>query len=152
MAVSIACMIAGVIVGSINITGLGLKISGLITAAAGGRIFIMGILTAIVCIVLGMGLPTSACYIVLAVLVAPAMIDLGVATISAHMFVLYYGVVAAITPPVALAVFAAVGISGGDMWKTGLQAMKMAISGFVIPFIFLYNTDLLMFNSAARCV
>ena len=149
MAVSMACMIAGVIVGSINITGLGLKISGLITAAAGGRIFIMGILTAIVCIVLGMGLPTSACYIVLAVLVAPAMIDLGVATISAHMFVLYYGVVAAITPPVALAVFAAVGISGGDMWKTGFQAMKMAISGFVIPFIFLYNTDLLMFNSAA---
>ena len=89
MAVSIACMIAGVIVGSINITGLGLKISGLITAAAGGRIFIMGILTAIVCIVLGMGLPTSACYIVLAVLVAPAMIDLGVATISAHMSVSY---------------------------------------------------------------
>lgn len=149
MAVSIACMIAGVIVGSINITGLGLKISGLITAAAGGRIFVMGILTAIVCIILGMGLPTSACYIVLAVLVAPAMIDLGVATISAHMFVLYYGVVAAITPPVALAVFAAVGISGGDMWKTGFQAMKMAISGFVIPFIFLYNTDLLMYNAAA---
>lgn len=149
MAVSIACMIAGVIVGSINITGFGLKISGLITAAAGGRIFIMGILTAIVCIILGMGLPTSACYIVLAVLVAPAMIELGVATISAHMFVLYYGVVAAITPPVALAVFAAIGISGGDMWKTGLQAMKLAASGFVIPFIFLYNTDLLMYHVAS---
>lgn len=150
MAVSIACMIAGVIVGSINITGFGLKISGLITAASGGRIFIMGILTAFVCIILGMGLPTSACYIVLAVLVAPAMIELGVATISAHMFVLYYGVVAAITPPVALAVFAAIGISGGDMWKTGLQAIKLAASGFVIPFIFLYNTDLLMFNPATN--
>ncbi|MDD3253370.1 MAG: TRAP transporter fused permease subunit [Lachnospiraceae bacterium] len=146
MTVSIACMIAGIIVGSINITGFGLKISGLITAASGGRIIIMGVLTAIVCIILGMGLPTSACYIVLAVLVAPAMIELGIATISAHMFVLYYGVVAAITPPVALAVFAAIGISHGDMWKTGLQAMKMAASGFVIPFIFLYNTDLLMFN------
>lgn len=147
MNVSIACMIAGVIVGSINITGLGLKISGLITAASGGHIFIMGILTAIVCIILGMGLPTSACYIVLAILVAPAMINLGVATISAHMFVLYYGVVAAITPPVALAVFAAIGISGGDMWKTGLQAIKLAASGFVIPFIFLYNTDLLMYST-----
>lgn len=146
MAVSIACMIAGIIVGSINITGFGLKISGLITAASGGSIFIMGILTAIVCIILGMGLPTSACYIVLAVLVAPAMIELGVATISAHMFVLYYGVVAAITPPVALAVFAAIGISGGDMWKTGFQSIKLAASGFVIPFIFLYNTDLLMYN------
>lgn len=148
MTVSIACMIAGIIVGSINITGLGLKISGIITSLAGGSILVMGILTAFVCIFLGMGLPTSACYIVLAVLVAPAMVDLGISVISAHMFVLYYGVVAAITPPVALAVFAAIGISGGDMWKTGLQAMKMAVSGFVIPFIFLYNNDLLMFHPA----
>lgn len=150
MTVSIACMIAGIIVGAINITGLGLRISGLITALSGGKIFIMGLLTAVVCIMLGMGLPTSACYIVLAVLVAPAMINLGVATVSAHMFILYYGVVAAITPPVALAVFAAIGISGGDMWKTGLQAIKMAASGFVIPFVFLYNTELLCFDSATQ--
>ena len=149
MTVSIACMIAGIIVAAINITGLGLRISGLITVLSGGHIFIMGILTAVVCILLGMGLPTSACYIVLSVLVAPAMIRLGVATVSAHMFILYYGVVAAITPPVALAVFAAIGISGGDMWKTGLQAMKLAAAGFVIPFIFLYNTELLCYNSAA---
>lgn len=149
MTVSIACMIAGIIVAAINITGLGLRISGLITALSGGVILIMGVLTAIVCILLGMGLPTAACYIVLSVLVAPAMINLGVATVSAHMFILYYGVVAAITPPVALAVFAAIGISGGDMWKTGLQAIKMAAAGFIIPFIFLYNTDLLCFNMAA---
>lgn len=148
MTVSIACMIAGIIVAAINITGLGLRISGLITMLSGGHIFVMAILTAIVCILLGMGLPTSACYIVLAVLVAPAMIDLGVATVAAHMFILYYGVVAAITPPVALAVFAAIGISGGDMWKTGLQSIKLAAAGFVIPFIFLYNTELLCFNSA----
>lgn len=150
MPVSIACMIAGVIVGSINITGFGLKISSIITAASGGSIFVMAILTAIVCIFLGMGLPTSACYIVLAVLVAPAMVSLGVSVISAHMFVLYYGVVAAITPPVALAVFAAIGISGGDMWKTGLQSIKLAASGFLIPFVFLYNTDLLMYNPATK--
>ena len=149
MTVSIACMIAGIIVAAINITGLGLRISGLITALSGGVILIMGVLTAIVCILLGMGLPTAACYIVLSVLVAPAMINLGVATVSAHMFILYYGVVAAITPPVALAVFAAIGISGGDMWKTGLQAIKMAAAGFVIPFIFLYNTDLLCFDAVA---
>ncbi|MDO4330537.1 MAG: TRAP transporter fused permease subunit [Lachnospiraceae bacterium] len=147
MTVSIACMIAGIIVAAINITGLGLRISGLITALSGGSILIMAILTAVVCIMLGMGLPTSACYIVLSVLVAPAMISLGVATISAHMFILYYGVVAAITPPVALAVFAAIGISGGDMWKTGLQAIKMAAAGFIIPFVFLYNTELLCFNA-----
>lgn len=148
MTVSIACMIAGAIVGAINITGLGLRISGLITALSGGHIFVMGLLTAFVCLLLGMGLPTSACYIVLAVLVAPAMIDLGVATISAHMFILYYGVIAAITPPVALAVFAAIGISGGDMWKTGLQAVKLGAAAFVIPFVFLYNTELLCFDSA----
>lgn len=146
MTVSIACMIAGIIVGAINITGLGLKISGIITTLSGGSIFFMGILTALVCIVLGMGLPTSACYIVLAVLVAPAMVDIGVSVISAHMFVLYYGVAAALTPPVALAVFAAIGISGGDMWKTGLQSIKLAAAAFVIPFIFLYNNDLLLFN------
>jgi TRAP-type uncharacterized transport system fused permease subunit len=93
-----------------------------------------------------MGLPTSACYIVLAVLVAPAMVSLGISTISSHMFILYYGVVAAITPPVALAIFAAIGISGGDMWKTGLQAIKLAAAGFVIPFIFLYNNDLVMYH------
>lgn len=146
--VSIACMIAGIIVAAINITGLGLRISGLITALSGGSIFIMAILTAIVCLLLGMGLPTSACYIVLAVLVAPALVSLGVEVVASHMFILYYGVVAAITPPVALAVFAAIGISGGDMWKTGLQSIKLAAAGFVIPFIFLYNTELLCFDTA----
>lgn len=149
MTVSIACMIAGIIVAAINITGLGLRISGLITVLSGGSIFIMAILTAVVCILLGMGLPTSACYIVLSVLVAPAMVSMGVATVSAHMFILYYGVVAAITPPVALAVFAAIGISGGDMWKTGLQSIKMAAAGFVIPFVFLYNTELVCFDSVS---
>ena len=150
MAVSIACMIAGIIVGAINVTGFGLKISGLIKTLAGGSILLMGILTAVVCILLGMGLPTAACYIVLSILIAPAMVDIGVSLPAAHLFVLYYGVIAAITPPVALAVFAAVGISGGEMWKTGLQAMKLAISGLLIPFIFLYNDDLLFYNAASQ--
>lgn len=146
MTVSIACMIAGIIVGVINVTGFGLKISGLVEALSGGNILLMGILTAFVCILLGMGLPTAACYIVLSILIAPAMVKLGVSLPAAHMFVLYYGVIAAITPPVALAVFAAIGISGGEMWKTGITAMKLAISGLLIPFIFLYNNDLLMYN------
>ena len=150
MTVSIACMIAGIIVGAINVTGFGLKISGLIESLSGGSILLMGILTALVCILLGMGLPTAACYIVLSILIAPAMVDIGVALPAAHLFVLYYGVIAAITPPVALAVFAAIGISGGEMWKTGLQAMKLAISGLLIPFIFLWNSDLLLFNPATQ--
>ncbi len=148
MTVSIACMIAGIIVGAINVTGFGLKISGLIAAISGGSVLVMGILTALVCILLGMGLPTSACYIVLSILIAPAMVEIGVSLPAAHLFVLYYGVIAAITPPVALAVFAAIGISGGEMWKTGLQAMKLAISGLLIPFVFLWNNDLLLYNPA----
>ncbi|MBQ1490993.1 MAG: TRAP transporter fused permease subunit [Blautia sp.] len=148
MSVSIACMVVGIVVGAINITGLGLKISTIITALAGGNILVMGLLTAVVCIILGMGLPTSACYIILSVLVAPAMVKLGVSMASAHLFVLYFGVIAAITPPVALAVFAAIGISGGDMWKTGLQAVKFALAGFMIPFVFLYNNNLVMFHPA----
>lgn len=150
MAVSIACMIAGIIVGAINITGFGLKISGLIATISGGSILVMGILTALVCIMLGMGLPTSACYIVLSILIAPAMVAIGVSLPAAHLFVLYYGVIAAITPPVALAVFAAIGISGGSMWKTGLQAMKLAVSGLLIPFVFLWNNDILLFNPATQ--
>ncbi len=150
MTVSIACMIAGIIVGAINVTGFGLKISGLVEALSGGSILLMGVLTALVCILLGMGLPTAACYIVLSILIAPAMVKIGVSLPAAHMFVLYYGVIAAITPPVALAVFAAIGISGGEMWKTGLAAMKLAISGLLIPFIFLYNNDLLMYDPALQ--
>ena len=148
MSVSIACMVVGIVVGAINITGLGLKVSTIITMLAGGNVLTMGLLTAVVCIILGMGLPTSACYIILSVLVAPAMVKLGVSIASAHLFVLYFGVIAAITPPVALAVFAAIGISGGDMWKTGLQAVKFAIAGFLIPFVFLYNNNLVMFHAA----
>lgn len=150
MSVSIACMVVGIVVGAINITGLGLKISTIITMVAGGNILVMGLLTAVVCIILGMGLPTSACYIILSVLVAPAMVELGVSIASAHLFVLYFGVIAAITPPVALAVFAAIGISGGDMWKTGLQAVKFAIAGFTIPFVLLYNNNLVMYHAATN--
>lgn len=150
MSVSIACMIAGIIVGSINITGFGLKISGIIATIAGNSIFVMGLLTALICIMLGMGLPTSACYIVLSILIAPAMVEIGVSLPAAHLFILYYGVIAAITPPVALAVFAAIGISGGNMWKTGLQAMKLGISGLLIPFVFLWNNDILLFDTATQ--
>lgn len=150
MSVSIACMIAGIIVGAINITGFGLKISGIIATIAGNSIFVMGLLTALICIMLGMGLPTSACYIVLSILIAPAMVAIGVSLPAAHLFILYYGVIAAITPPVALAVFAAIGISGGNMWKTGLQAMKLGISGLLIPFVFLWNNDLLFYNVATQ--
>ncbi len=156
ISVSTACLLAGIITGCINVTGLGLKISGLITSAAGSNVLLLGLLTAIVSIVLGMGLPTSACYIVLAILVAPAMVDGGISLMAAHMFILYFGTISNLTPPVALAVFAATGISGGNMWKTGVQAMKLAAAGFLVPFIFIFNDTLLLngelFSIIIACV
>ena len=144
VSVSTACLLAGIIIGAVNITGLGLKISGLVTAMSGGHLIVLALLTAAVCIIMGMGLPTSACYIILSVLIVPALIEFGVSKIAAHMFILYFGTISNLTPPVALAVFAAIGISGGDMWKTGLQAMKLGAAGFLVPFIFIYDDLLLM--------
>lgn len=142
--ISCACLIAGIITGCINITGLGLKISGIIEAISGGSLIIMLILTMIVCLILGMGLPTSASYVVLSVLVAPAIIKLGVSKLAAHLFILHFGSIATLTPPVALAVFAACGISGGTLWRTGGQAMRLAAAGLVVPFVFVYNNELLL--------
>ena len=148
VSVTTACLLAGIVTGCINVTGLGLKIGGIITAFSGSSLLLLGALSAIVSIILGMGLPTSACYIVLAILVAPAMVKLGVPLMAAHMFILYFGTISNLTPPVALAVFAATGISGGNMWKTGIQSMKMAAAGFVVPFIFIFNDALLLQGDA----
>ena len=142
--ISVACLMAGIITGCINITGFGLKISGIIEAVAGGHLIIMLLLTMVVCLILGMGLPTSASYVVLSVLVAPAIIKLGVSQMATHLFILHFGSIATLTPPVALAVFAACGISGGTLWRTGGQAMKLAAAGLIVPFVFVYNNELLL--------
>ena len=146
--ISCACLVAGIITGCINITGFGLKISGIIETISGGYLLMMLLLTMIVCLVLGMGLPTSASYVVLSVLVAPAIIKLGVEKMAAHLFILHFGSIATLTPPVALAVFAACGISGGTLWKTGGQALRLAAAGLIVPFIFVYNNELLLMGHA----
>lgn len=142
--ISGACLVAGIVVGCINITGFGLKISSIIEAVSGGHLIIMLFLTTIVCLILGMGLPTSASYIVLSVLVAPVIIKMGILKLAAHLFIIYFGSIATLTPPVALAVFAACGISGGTLWKTGTQAMRLAAAGLIVPFVFVYNNELLL--------
>lgn len=150
--VAIACFLAGIVTGCINITGLGIKISNIIQALSGGHLFLMLILTMFVCIILGMGLPTSAAYIILAVMIAPSIISFGVNKIAAHMFILYFGTISNLTPPVALAVFAACSISGGTMWKTGGQAMKLAATAFVVPFIFVYSNELLLMGETKSVI
>lgn len=142
-----ACLLAGVIMGIINLTGLGLKISSIIEMLANGKMIIALILAMFTSLLLGMGLPTSAAYMILAVLVAPAIIRMGATPMAAHLFILYFGALSTITPPVALSTFAAAGIADANVWETGKNAMKLASTGFVIPFIFVYNNELLCAGS-----
>ena len=145
--VAAACACAGVIIGVINLTGLGLKFTSLILVIAGDSLIPALIFTMFAGIVLGMGLPTTAAYIVQAALLIPALIKLGVSTIAAHMFVFYFAIISAITPPVAMAVYAAAGIGGSNLWKTGLEAVRIGATGFIIPFMFVYGPSLLMIGS-----
>ena len=141
--IAAACFLAGIIMGIINLTGLGLKISGMIEIAARGNLIIALILSMFTSLLLGMGLPTSAAYMILAVLVAPALINMGASQIAAHLFILYFGALSTITPPVALSTFAAAGIAKAKVWETGKDAIKLACTGFIIPFIFVYNQEIL---------
>lgn len=142
--IAAACILAGVVMGVINMTGLGLKISGIIEQLAAGRLILALVLAMLTSLVLGMGLPTSAAYMILAVLVAPAVVKMGATPMAAHMFILYFGALSTITPPVALSTFAAAGIAKAGIWETGWDAMKLASAGFIIPFIFVFNTELLL--------
>ncbi|GHV96673.1 hypothetical protein AGMMS50293_29930 [Spirochaetia bacterium] len=141
--IAAACILAGIIMDVINVTGLGLKISGIITGIANGNLMIALVLSFLTSLLLGMGLPTSAAYMILAVLVAPALVKMGIAQLAAHLFILYFGALSTITPPVALSTFAAAGIAGAGMWATGRDAIKLASTGFIIPFIFVYYNALL---------
>ncbi|QUH24805.1 TRAP transporter permease [Serpentinicella alkaliphila] len=146
ISVASACACAGIIVGIVTLTGLGLTFANLIVSFAGGKLLPTLILTMVASIILGMGLPTTAKYIVLATMAAPALVQLGVPLIAAHLFILYFGVIADVTPPVALAAYAGAGIAGGDSFKTGLQALKLGSAGFIVPFIFAINPSLLLIN------
>lgn len=138
---------AGIIAGVVSITGLGSKFAAGIIALANGQLALALIFTMIACIILGMGLPTTANYVVTATIAAPALInEFMVAPIAAHMFVFYFGIVADITPPVCLAAFAGAGIAKGNPFKTGVTAVKLAIAAFIVPYIFIYNPILVMID------
>ncbi|MDI7259325.1 MAG: TRAP transporter permease [Thermodesulfobacteriota bacterium] len=150
--VAAACACAGIVVGVINLTGLGLKFTSLILIIAGDSLAPALIFTMIAGIILGMGLPTTAAYIVQAALLIPALIKLGVPVIGAHLFVFYFAIISAITPPVAMAVYAAAGISGSNIWKTGIVAMKIGATGFIVPFMFIYGPSLLLIGSPVSII
>ena len=136
---------AGIIAGIVSMTGLGSKFAAGVVALSNGYLILALIFTMIACIILGMGLPTTANYVVTATIAAPVLInEFGVAPIAAHMFVFYFGIVADITPPVCLAAYAGAGIAGANPFKTGLNAVKLAIAAFIVPYIFIYNPILVM--------
>lgn len=130
----------GVIVGS----GIGFKLSSSLIEIADGRMIILLVLTMVVCLIMGMGVPTTAAYLVLAILVAPALTKMGLVPIAAHLFIFYFGIISAVTPPVALAAYAGAGIAKCSPSKTGVVAFRLSISGFLLPFMFVYNHELLM--------
>ncbi|MED4123099.1 TRAP transporter permease [Halalkalibacterium halodurans] len=145
--VAVACACVGIIVGVATMTGFGLKLANGIVMLGGESLFLTLFFTMIACIILGMGLPSIPTYIITATMAAPALVTLGIEPLVAHLFVFYFGLFANITPPVALAAFAAAGISGGDQMKTGFISMKLAIAGFIVPYMFVYNEALLLLNT-----
>lgn len=151
-ATPIVCAVAsaGLVIGVITLTGLGLRLSSLLTDLARGNLLALLILTAASSIVLGMGLPTVAAYLVLSITTAPALVDLGVDPVAAHLFIFYFGVISGITPPVAIAAFAAAGIAQASPVRVGLQACLLALPGFIIPFLFVYSPVLLLQGAAGE--
>jgi len=145
--VAAACAAAGIVVGVASLTGIGLRMSELIITLAQGNLLVALILTGMGSIVLGMGLPTTAAYVVLAALGAPALVQLGVPLLSAHLFIFYFGCISNVTPPVSLAAFAAAGIAGSPPIRTALAAAVLASAGFIVPFMFVYGPALLLDGS-----
>ena len=142
--IAVACAAAGIIAGTLGMTGLGSKISGLILTTSGGIPFFALVLTMLVAIILGMGLPTTAAYLILATVVAPALAEVGVPLLTAHMFVFFYGCVSTITPPVALASYVAAGIAGADINKVGWTAFAYGITSYILPFMFFFGPGLML--------
>ena len=141
--VAMACASAGIVIGIVLQTGLALRFTSFLIDLAAGHLIFALLITMVAGIILGMGMPTTPAYIMQAALLIPAIIKLGVPPLAAHMFAFYFSCLSAVTPPVALAVYAAASIGGAGLWGAGLQAMKFAAAGFIVPFFFVYSPALL---------
>lgn len=149
----LVCTGAGLIIGVLNITGLGQSlVQSLAHVGETAGLLPMLVVTAVIAIFLGMGMPTAAVYIVLSVILAPAIVRMGVPPMSAHMFIFYFGLLSMLTPPVAVASFVAAGLAGSDMWRTGITGLKLAASAYLLPFLFVLNPALLMQGSWSEIV
>ncbi len=150
--VAIACAGAGIVVGVVSLTGIGTRLSALIVDLSGGNLLPALIMTMFVAIVLGMGLPPVAAYIIQAALLAPALSRMGVPVLAAHMFVFYYAMLSNITPPVALAAYAAAAVADSEPFQTGVTAVKLGIAAYIVPFMFVYGPALLLIGDPLQIV
>ena len=148
ISVAIACGMAGIIIGVVTLTGLGLKLGAGLVSLAGGRLFLTLVFTMLASIILGMGAPTTANYLITSTITAGAIIQLGVQPLAAHMFAFYFGIIADVTPPVALAAIAGAAIAKARPMKTAFNATKLAIGAFIIPYMFVYNSQMLMIDAS----
>lgn len=146
--VAIACGVVGIIIGIVMGSGLGFRMSSVLIQVSNGHLGILLVLTMVVSLILGMGVPTTAAYLMLALLVVPALKQMNVLPLAAHLFIFYFGIISNVTPPVALAAYAAAGVARCNPTKTGVFAFKLSLSGFILPFMFVYNPVLLMQGGA----
>jgi len=148
LSVIAACAVAGLIVGTVTLTGLGLKFADLIIALSKGSLYLALMLTMLASIIMGMGMPTTALYIILGSMVAPALVKMNVPIVAAHLFIFYFGCMASVTPPVALSSYLAAAIAKGDAVKTALNGLRLASAAFILPFIFALEPKLLLINAS----
>jgi TRAP transporter 4TM/12TM fusion protein len=148
LGVALACACAGVIIAVVTLSGLGIVFTQFVVGLAQNTLLLALLLTMCAGIVLGMGMPTTPAYIIMTALLVPAIIKLGVAAPAAHMFAFYFAILSAITPPVALAVYAAAGLAKADIWQAGLASVRIGAAGFIVPFMFVYEPALLMLDPA----
>ncbi len=149
LGVAIACATAGIMVGVVTLTGIGLKMAGGLVDLAGGNLLLSLVFTMFASIILGMGVPTTATYVITSTIAAPALVLQGVPELAAHMFVFYFGIVADITPPVALAAYAGASIARANPFRTAVESTKLAIGAVIIPYVFCYNPSMLLINTTA---
>lgn len=143
LAISVVCGIAGFMIGVVMFTGLGFSLTQVMVALVGGNLFLLLVFAALMCIILGMGMPIVTVYIIVAIIVAPVLTNLGVPAMAAHMFVFYWGMLSFLTPPVMLSVYAASTLAGANSWKTAWLSMRLGIAAYIVPFAFVYNSALL---------
>jgi len=150
--VAAVCACAGIVISIVSITGLGLTFSSVLIQLAHGNLFLLLVLAMVASLILGMGLPATPCYIILAVLAAPAIVEMKISPLAAHLFVFYFGCISAITPPVAVAAYAGAAIAGSNPMRTGYTAWRLGLAAFIVPFMFIYGPPLIMVGTLSEII